>query len=698
MRLFRLLLLGGATFSWCLLSTLGRELRQKSVLRWRHMTSSDVGRPIHGKGLSSTREPFDAKDESIRDRVSQRIVRLGVPNLRVVAAYGERMLYSRDQSEIPRILKTFAFRTHPDAVVQPLSVEALSAVLRHALSEGVTIVPRGAGSSPFGGSVPVMGGIVVDMSRMDAILEVNEDDKTITVQAGARWADIDHELSKSGLRVPTCPSSKFSTVGGWIATGGLGINSYSKGHLSANVLALELVSPDGVVRRLSQADPGFAQVFGSEGQLGVVATAIIALAEIPRVGGPHLLLFDSSQEALEFAGKVLASDVGPGHVIFESESKIRLVSGALGGEHLKMLDAVVVSLEGQESEERFAKLLKKLGVSEQKEYVARYLWNERFFPMKMRTEGPGMLGAEVLMPTEKLGDAMDDATTACKAMGLDPMFEIHYLPDGEALMLCFFLADQGNTFAYTVDAFKSLVLTRLLIDAGARPYSIGIWNHAFSDHIDRSERESLERLKAKLDPLDIMNTGKYFVLSGRWAGLGGKIFDPRVMKPILEVIVKLPTLSFPLLGMLSGLLRERFDPKRRDRVVTIADECAMCGSCVSVCPAYQLTGDERVTARGKLITAKAVAGGFPISQEHAHRIFLCMKCKACEQVCQSKLELIPAFEEFEGVLEKSFGKDTKEIERFLRFAERSPVYDALIANGLVVGAPRHERGGELRDV
>lgn len=681
-----------------MLSTLGRELRRTSVLRWRHMTSSGVGRPIHGIGLPSTREEFDAKDESVRDRVSRRILGLGVPNLRVIAASGERMLYSRDQSEIPRILKTFAFRTHPDAVVQPLSVEALSAVLRHAQSEGATVVPRGAGSSPFGGSVPVTGGIVVDMSRMDAILEVDESEKTITVQAGARWADIDHELSKSGLRVPTCPSSKFSTVGGWIATGGLGINSYSKGHLSANVLSLELVSPDGVARRLSQADPGFAQVFGSEGQLGVIATATIALAEIPKVGGPHLLLFDSPQEALEFADSVMESDVGPGHVIFESETKVKLVSGALGGEHLRMLDAVVVSLEGQESEERFAKLLKKLGLSEQKEYVARYLWNERFFPMKVRTEGPGMLGAEVLMPAEKLDGAMDGATAACKAMGLDPMFEIHYLPDGEALMLCFFLADQGNTFAYTVDAFKSLVLTRLLIDAGARPYSIGIWNHAFSDHMDMSERESLERLKAKLDPLDIMNTGKYFVLSGRWAGLGGKIFAPRVMRPLLEVIVKLPSLSLSLLGKLSCLLREKFEPKRRDRVVAIADECAMCGSCVSVCPAYQLTGDERVSARGKLITAKAVAGGFPITREHAHRMFLCMRCKACEQVCQSKLELIPAFDEFERVLEQSFGKDAKEIERFLRFAEQSPVYDSLVAVGLVVGAPRCERGGELRDV
>jgi FAD/FMN-containing dehydrogenase/ferredoxin len=681
-----------------LLWTLGRESGQTLFLRWRHMTSSGVGRPIYGNGPPSTRETFGAKEEPFRDRASKRVAALGIPDLRVVASSGERMLYSRDQSEIPRFLKTFAFTTHPDVVVQPMSVGALSAVLRHASSEGMTVVPRGAGSSPFGGSVPVTGGIVVDMSRMDGIMEIDEDNKTITVEAGTRWADIDHELSRLGLRVPTCPSSKFSTVGGWIATGGLGINSYSKGHLKSHVLALELVSPDGVVRRLSQADPEFAAVFGSEGQLGVVATATIALVDVPKAGRPHLLLFDAPSEALEFAGKVLESDVGPGHVFYESGSKIQLVSGALGGEHLRMLDAVVVSIEGEESEGRFAKLLKSLGLSEEKEYVARYLWNERFFPMKVRTKGPGLLGTEVLIHQNRLEGAMSAATDACRAMGLEPLFEIHYLPDGDALMLCFFLVDQGNTFAYTVHAFESLILARLLIDAGARPYSIGIWNHAFSDHTDRSEREALSKVKDKLDPLDIMNSGKYFTLSGRWAGLGGKVFDPRVMKPVLRIIVAISPLSYSLLGRLSALIRERFEPKRRDPVVALADECAMCGSCVSVCPAYQLTGDERVTARGKLLTAKAVAGGLRITEEHAHRMFLCMRCKACEQVCQSKLELIPSYEELERSLESSFGKDAKEIEQFLRFAERSPVYDALVSKGLVIGAPRDDRGGEIGDV
>lgn len=662
------------------------------------MTSSGVGRPIYGNGLPSPRESFPAKDDEPLDRISRRIAGLGLPNLRIVSSAGERLLYSRDQSEIPRFLMTFAFRTFPDAVVQPLSAEALSAVLRFASSEGLAVVPRGAGSSPFGGSVPVIGGIVVDMSRMDAILDLDLEGKTVTVQAGARWADIDNELSHARLRVPTCPSSKFSTVGGWIATGGMGINSYSRGHLSSSVLSLEIVSPDGVARRYSQADPEFTRVFGSEGQLGVIASATIALSEIPNAGRPHLLMFDSPEDALGFAEKLLSSDVGPAHVMFESESRIRLVSQSLGGEHLRVMDAVVVSVETPEAEERLAELEKSLGVSEEKEYVARYLWNERFFPMKLRVKGPGMLGAEVVMPRDRLGTGIEAASRACRSMSLDPLFEVHYLPDGEALMLCFFLVDQGNTFAYTVDAFKSLLVARILMDAGARPYSFGIWNHAFSDSMDRSEREALADLKRRLDPLDIMNSGKYFALSGRWAGLGGKVFDPRVMKPVLKTIAALSPLSLSLLGRLSDLLRRRFEPKRRERVVAVADECAMCGSCVSVCPAYQLTGDERVTARGKLLTAKSIAGGFPISAEHAHRTFLCMRCKACEQVCQSKLELLPVYDELEASLERSYGRDAKEIERFLKFAEQSTVYDALVQKGLVVGAPRSGPGGDVGDV
>jgi Na+-translocating ferredoxin:NAD+ oxidoreductase RnfC subunit len=111
-----------------------------------------------------------------------------------------------------------------------------------------------------------------------------------------------------------------------------------------------------------------------------------------------------------------------------------------------------------------------------------------------------------------------------------------------------------------------------------------------------------------------------------------------------------------------------------------------------------MLGDERVTARGKLMTARAMASGARMTKEHAHRTFLCLRCKACEQVCQSKLELVPVYEALEKELESIHGKDASEIEQFVRFTEASSEFDSLIQKGLVVGAPKHGMGGARRDV
>jgi Na+-translocating ferredoxin:NAD+ oxidoreductase RnfC subunit len=93
-----------------------------------------------------------------------------------------------------------------------------------------------------------------------------------------------------------------------------------------------------------------------------------------------------------------------------------------------------------------------------------------------------------------------------------------------------------------------------------------------------------------------------------------------------------------------------------------------------------------------------MASGMRITKEHAHRTFLCIRCKACEQVCQSKLELIPVYESLETELESIHGKDAAEIERFVKFTEASPEFDQLIQKGLVVGAPKNGMGGAKRDV
>ncbi len=623
---------------------------------------------------------------------------MNIPDLRIVSSTGERNLYTRDQSEVPRFMRILLFRSMPDLVVQPLTSKAAAAALRFAAERGITAIPRGSASSPFGGAVPVAGGIVIDTSRLDRVLEVDASAKTVTVEGGARWADVDHELGKRGLRVRSCPSSKFSTVGGWVATGGIGINSYSRGHLSKSVLAYELALPDGTVRRFTQADADFQAAFGSEGQLGVVTSVTLQVDERPAVARPHLVLFDDTREALAFAKVLTASKIAPAHILFESANRLVIANQLMGQQHLRPANAVLVSVEGEGPEKAFADFMKGTGLAEEKEYLARLLWNERFFPMKVRRLGPGMMGTEVVMPGGQLMDSIAAVRKLCSKLAIDPMFEIHFLADGRSLLLCFFTIDQGNTMGYTLASFESLLLSRLLMDMGGKPYSMGIWNMPFSDAEDRSHMKLVKGAKTRLDPKGVMNSGKFFYLSGRFGRLGSAVLHPRFMRPLLRTIIAFSPLSTKLIRFVGEFARRRLKPEGRTDILRTADECAMCGACVPVCPAYLMLGDERVTARGKLQTAKAIAGGMPLSKEHAHRTFLCMRCKACEQVCQSKLDLTPIYEELEAQLERAHGRDAEEIEAFVRATEASPEYDELVCRGLVLGAPRHGTGGVRPDV
>jgi len=661
--------------------------------------SAGVGRAIYPGGAPSPPpKEFSAKEEKVIGSLAVELCGLRIPGLRIISAIGERKLYSRDQSEIPRFMKEIMFRSVPEIVAQPTTTEGVQAVLKLASSKGITVIPRGSGSSPFGGSVPVAGGIVVDMSRMDKILEVDEGSRTVSAQSGARWADIDHVLEMKGLALSTSPSSKFSTVGGWLATGGMGLNSFSRGHVKESVAAIEIVTPDGTVTGLTPRYEEFHAVFGSEGQLGVITAVKLSVREKVEKWKPHMVAFDTVESAFSFGYALANSDVHPVHIVYESLSKFTYINRLLGQNYFRAGDAILVNIEGDVSEAAFQAFMKTVGLKEEKEYLARYMWNERFFPMKVRKFGPGLLGSEVVVPVKLLSEAITKVKELCDLFELEPLFEVHFLDDGNGLLLCYYMTDQGNTIRYTMDALKSMLITTMLLDLGSKPYSIGIWNYPFSNAEDRSRVDALRKAKAKLDPKGVMNSGKYFTLSGRFAGITGSFFGPSVMRPVLKTMVVFSPVTSRLMRTAYDFASKRLKPKTRTDLLRIADECAMCGACVSVCPAYLVVGDERVTGRGKLLTAKAMARGTKISKEHAHRIFLCMKCKACEQVCQSKLELVSAYETLEKELEDEYGKDTAEIEKFIRYTENTKVYDDLIERGLVIGAPKHGMGGGNSDV
>ncbi len=326
-------------------------------------------------------------------------------------------------------------------------------------------------------------------------------------------------------------------------------------------------------------------------------------------------------------------------------------------------------------------------------YLSHLMCNERYFPMKFRKLGPGLMGSEVLAPKANMSKIVGKALEICERHQIEPMLEIHFLDNGDGMLLCYYITDQARQLKYMMDSFRGLLISKALYDEGAKPYSFGVWNHSFIDQGDPQEMAELAHAKKELDPKNIMNRGKYPRLGGKLGGLPAALFSPGVLGSALRAVNTLGSISaVGIKAIASGELMVR---KNDDILLSAADECAMCGACVGVCPAYLITKDERVTARGKLLTARQMAKGEGVSKEHAHITFLCMRCKACEQVCQSKLSLVPLYDELEKRLAAKYGKDDEQVKRFIELAENSAQYDALVDRGLVLGAAgKNVEGGE----
>ena len=158
---------------------------------------------------------FPEVEESQKGKIFKGIAALNIPDLKVTSARGALALYSRDQADVPDMLRSTLFDTVPDALVQPFSVPAIQAVVKFAASKKIPVVVRGAGSSPFGGSMPVKGGIVLDMNTLNNVISFDGDKKTVKVEAGIRWADLDWFLEKNGMTVRSSPSSRFTRQMAW---------------------------------------------------------------------------------------------------------------------------------------------------------------------------------------------------------------------------------------------------------------------------------------------------------------------------------------------------------------------------------------------------------------------------------------------------------------------------------------------------
>lgn len=221
----------------------------------------------------------------------------------------------------------------PDAVVFPNSTEEVSKVLQLANERRIPIVGRGAGSNLCGGTVPVEGGIVLAMNRMNRLLEIDTDNLTATVQPGLNTKAFHQEVEKLGLFYPPDPSSMvISTIGGNIAENSGGLRGLKYGTTKDYVLGLEAVLPNGDVIRtggkLYKDVAGYdltKLLVGSEGTLAIITEATLKLIPAPRVVKTMMAMYRDIHAAARTVSSIVKHRIIPSTLEFLDNATLRAV-------------------------------------------------------------------------------------------------------------------------------------------------------------------------------------------------------------------------------------------------------------------------------------------------------------------------------------------------------------------------------------
>ncbi len=243
---------------------------------------------------------------------------------RVSRDTGELYCYSFDSSYV---------RGQADYVARPVTASEVAAIIRLASGTHTSIVPRGSASGLTGGAVPVRGGIVLDMTGMNRILELDLDNMQAVVEPGIIHKALNTDLAKHGFFFPPDPgSSDMCSVGGLIANGGSGMHSVKYGTVGDYVLGLEVVLPDGNIVNTGCKAPKTSSGYdltrlfvSSEGTLGVITKARLRICPLPEAKAVIVATFGRLEDAGRTAVTVLTSGVVPAAMEIMDGSALRAV-------------------------------------------------------------------------------------------------------------------------------------------------------------------------------------------------------------------------------------------------------------------------------------------------------------------------------------------------------------------------------------
>ena len=446
---------------------------------------------------------------------------------------GELVSRSRDSWTLAMLREVRGDRMpRPMAVVFPSSTDDVAETLRWAQETGTPVVPRGAGSGVSGGAQAIWRGVVLDLSRMDRVLEVAPSDQVVVAEAGVRGDRLEEALQAHGLTLGHYPQSlAISTVGGWIATRSAGQASSAFGAIEDLVLGLCVVLPTGEVVRTravprSAAGPDLGSLFvGAEGWLGVVTEATLSASRLPQ--GYRWLAFAPSdfRTGLDLIRRIRQTPFDPLILRLYDDADAAITFPGL---HAAGGSAAIVGLARDRAVRAVSQAVRDaadgLGVPALPEAYGTYWWDHRFDGVELyrrvmgeeRMLGPGVVvdtlevaGTWGRLPTLYDGVRGALAERAAQAVGCHLS---HAYRSGASLYFTFLLHaedDRKVERAYG-ECWREAV--RACHEAGGtitHHHGVGVLKAPFMEaELGETGLGLLRTLKAALDPAGILNPGK----------------------------------------------------------------------------------------------------------------------------------------------------------------------------------------------
>ena len=414
----------------------------------------------------------------------------------------------------------------PAAAVLPGSAEEVAAVVRACAQAGVPFVARGAGSGLSGGALPLDDGVLIVVSRMKRILEVDLDNHRVCVEPGVTNLSVSAAVGP-GFFYPPDPSSQIvCSIGGNVAENSGGAHCFKYGFTTNYVTGLELVLPDGQLvwvggKALDPAGYDLLGAFvGSEGTLGVATKAWLRVVPVPETVKTLVAFFDSTRDAGEAVSEIVQGGIVPGAIEMMDEKAIEAAEPmAKAGFTIGRKAALLVELDGaeRECEARFDEVVavcERCGsddVRVAKDEAERQLfWKTRksAFPAMGRIS-PNYFVQDGVIPRTKLPEVLERIDVLAKEYDMI-VANVFHAGDGNLHpLVCYDGAVEGE--AEKAEELSGLIIDACL-DAGGSitgEHGVGVDKKKHMPKMFAEEDlDAFQRLRCSFDPAGLANPGK----------------------------------------------------------------------------------------------------------------------------------------------------------------------------------------------